>query len=291
MPVLTWSDTEIEQLLRFYPIVKGKDICNSIPTKTLLQIKSKANNLNLKKEFQRESWSDEKIEQLKALFPNNSTNEVAEIMQLSKYQVNYKSYALGLKKSDAYLIIMQEKTNIALLNSSINSRFTKGMVSHNKGRSIAEYMSPENIVKFKRAQFKKGHIPKNSKRIGAVRFSKDGFYEIKVRHQNGKINGAYEFLHRVIYEKHNGPIPEGMICGFKDFNKSNFEIKNIVLMTKIEHVKRVQLRDNYIARKHFAVKKEDVAGFLSENIVAVELVKKQLIIKNRINERIAENKR
>ncbi len=47
------------------------------------------------------------------------------------------------------------------------------------------------------------------------------------------IGGRY--AHRVIYERHYGPIPSGWVVHHKDEDKSNNAIENLVAMPKAEH--------------------------------------------------------
>lgn len=51
----------------------------------------------------------------------------------------------------------------------------------------------------------------------------------------GTLWERWEFLHRAVWEEHNGPIPEGMIVSFRDSNKENCDISNLMLITKSEN--------------------------------------------------------
>lgn len=50
----------------------------------------------------------------------------------------------------------------------------------------------------------------------------------------GSLWERWEFLHRAVWEEHNGPIPEGMVIIFKDNDKLNCDIENLMLVTKGE---------------------------------------------------------
>lgn len=41
--------------------------------------------------------------------------------------------------------------------------------------------------------------------------------------------------HQLIWEKYNGPIPEGMVITFLDGNKQNFDINNLMAITPELH--------------------------------------------------------
>lgn len=118
------------------------------------------------------------------------------------------------------------------LNSSLTGRFEKGHVTHNKGKKQTEYMSKEAIGKTKATRFKKGNIPQNHRDIGEERISKDGYIYIKVR--DGCLNDNWELKHRYIYKQHYGEIPNGYNVMFADKNKRNFDIDNLILVSKSE---------------------------------------------------------
>ena len=45
---------------------------------------------------------------------------------------------------------------------------------------------------------------------------------------------VWKLKHKLIYEQHYGPLPEGGIILFADGNKSNFDIDNLILTTQRE---------------------------------------------------------
>ena len=79
-----------------------------------------------------------------------------------------------------------------------------------------------------KTSFKKGNIPSNHREVGEER-TKDGYIEIKVAEPN-----KWELKHRVIYKKHFGEIPKGYNIMFADKNKRNFNIDNLILVSKGE---------------------------------------------------------
>lgn len=64
--------------------------------------------------------------------------------------------------------------------------------------------------------------------MGKIKLSKYGYYW---RTKSGRC----VYLHREVYEKHYGPIPEGYIVHHKDGNKLNNSIDNLELMSRAEH--------------------------------------------------------
>ena len=51
----------------------------------------------------------------------------------------------------------------------------------------------------------------------------------------GTLWERWEFLHRAVWEEHNGPIPEDMAVSFKDSNRLNCDINNLMLITRGEN--------------------------------------------------------
>ena len=51
----------------------------------------------------------------------------------------------------------------------------------------------------------------------------------------GTLRERWEFLHRAVWEEHNGPVPEGMVVTFKDSDRLNCDISNLILVTKGEN--------------------------------------------------------
>ena len=52
----------------------------------------------------------------------------------------------------------------------------------------------------------------------------------------GGLWDRWEFLHRAVWEEHNGPVPDGMVVSFRDSNRLNCDISNLMLITKAENV-------------------------------------------------------
>lgn len=112
------------------------------------------------------------------------------------------------------------------ITNGLDCKFKKGWTSHNKGK----HMTPEQFEKCKKTMFKKGQLGINHKPIGSERFDKDFYVMIKYAEPN-----KWKLKHRWVWEQHYGPIPKGMLVTFKDGDKSNLDINNLMLCTKGEH--------------------------------------------------------
>ncbi len=112
------------------------------------------------------------------------------------------------------------------LNSGLNGYFEKGHVPINKGQK----MSAEIYNKCKKTMFKKGNKPHNHKPVGSERIdSKDGYLLVKIAEPN-----KWRPKHLLIWEEHNGKVPQGSKILFLDGNKQNLKIENLACVSNDE---------------------------------------------------------
>ena len=102
--------------------------------------------------------------------------------------------------------------------------FAKGQTSWNKGKK--GYMGA-NVT-----SFKKGQRGWNAKPIGYERITKDGYVEVKTAEPR-----TFELKHRVVWEKAYGEIPSGHALVFKNMNKQDCRIENLMLVSRAELVR------------------------------------------------------
>lgn len=126
------------------------------------------------------------------------------------------------------------------IKSGCTGWYQKGHPPGNKGKKLEEYIDdPERVAEIKRriapTQFKKGQAPLNEYPLGTIVANTDGYLIRKIRMQGTQWE-RWEFLHRAVWEEHNGPLPEGMMISFRDGNKQNCDISNLMLITKAENV-------------------------------------------------------
>ena len=127
------------------------------------------------------------------------------------------------------------------LVSGYDSRFVKGTPAYNKGMKQEEWLSPEAIERTKRTRFQKGQMPRNHHEVGTVVLLSDGYLVQKISEPD-----RWELLHRLVWEEHNGPIPEGGIIIFLDGNSQNCDINNLQMITRAEHAR---LNQNHLRFK------------------------------------------
>lgn len=140
------------------------------------------------------------------------------------------------------------------LNSGVTGQFKKGHIPHNKGKKGGGW---------KPTQFKKGHVPHNYKPVGSERVNSEGYIDVKIADPN-----RWKAKHVLIWEKHHGrKKPDGHAIIFADGNNRNFDINNLILVTR---------RELLLLNRQGLIKKDtDLTK------AAVNLVKLQIEIKDK----------
>ncbi|SFJ32834.1 HNH endonuclease [Albimonas pacifica] len=100
--------------------------------------------------------------------------------------------------------------------------FAPGSTPANKGRKM-----PFN-ANSARTQFKKGSVPPNAKPLGHERVNVYGYVEISVAETNPYTGGSRRYVtkHKLLWERANGPLPEGMRLKCLDGDKLNTDPSN-----------------------------------------------------------------
>ena len=106
------------------------------------------------------------------------------------------------------------------LNSGLTGRFKKGQTAWNKGIKGLD-------IGGKETRFKKGHIPKNHRPVGSERVNVEGYVEVKIAEPN-----KWSYKHVEIWKEHCGEIPEGHAILFGDGDKTNFDINNLIMVSR-----------------------------------------------------------
>lgn len=111
--------------------------------------------------------------------------------------------------------------------------FEKGTVPPNKGRRMP--FNPNSA----RTRFRKGQLPHNTRHAGHERVSKDGYVEISIEETNPYtgFDRRYVLKHRWLWEKANGPVPDGMclkcLGDRLDTDPSNWELVPRALLPRL----------------------------------------------------------
>ena len=166
-------------------------------------------------------WTKEKDNILINIFNKYTYPEISKIIGCSTSAIKNRAFKLNLKKDN---------------NSG---RFKKGDVPYNKGKKQTEYMSEESIIKIARTQFKKGHIPDNSKYFSkpylVQRIRRNGYIaKYWLINNNGKQKGYLHYLCEINNIDMSGRVPR-----LKPGHNINIvpTIEDIIVVSKKEHMK------------------------------------------------------
>jgi hypothetical protein len=173
-------------------------------------------------------WTEKEIKFIIDNYSDMNTADIATILNRPMGGVYGKAYTMGLKKSKEYLAIMLERESKKLAEFGKNYQFKKGDVPYNYGQKMSTIL----YEKIERTMFKKGRKPHNTRQEGEESISTDGYTYVKIADNDWRLK------HRVLYENVNGPIPDDYMVVFKDNNQQNFDINNLVLITKADNMLR-----------------------------------------------------
>ena len=148
-----------------------------------------------------------------------------------------KEYLASIVKGKTYkelLILMNDKFEYEFSSQQIESALRRYNLKTGNTGQFKKYQEPWNkglkgYMGANKTSFKKGTIPPNYKSVGSERVTRDGYTEVKIKDPN-----KWELKHRHIYKKHYGEIPSGYNVIFADKNISNFDIDNLILVSKAE---------------------------------------------------------
>lgn len=134
------------------------------------------------------------------------------------------------------------------IRSNLDCRFQKGHVPENKGKKMPEKM----YAKVAPTMFKKGNVPINRMEVGQYTHTTDGYLIQKVK-ETGNQHERFKFVHRLVWEEHNGPIPCGKRVIFLDGDKDNCSIENLALIDDYENLEMNRSRLRFSEAEFTAV--------------------------------------
>ena len=153
-------------------------------------------------------WTDEEKEYLASIVKGSTYKEITKQMN-DKFEYNF---------SEEQVKGMMYRNK---LTTGTGGYFKKGSTPWNKG--LKGYMGAN------KTSFKKGTIPPNQVPIGTESITKGGYIKVKVGEPN-----KWKLKQRYIYEQHYGEIPKDCNVIFADKNIRNFDINNLILVSKAE---------------------------------------------------------
>lgn len=171
----------------------------------------------------------EKLEYFKSIVPHNFTKDIIKLY--------YEKFGETLSKTDVE-----------------NIKRTYGLYSN--VRNLNKGVFPDHL---------KDYLKKRTRGFQEERITKRGYVEIKTN--RGRT--GWERKSHYIWEQHNGKIPKNHFIGFKDGNKLNCNIENLILLS---YTDRIIFNFNHLAMNSG----EDL---LNTNILISKLMQKSNQIK------------
>ena len=153
-------------------------------------------------------WTNEEKEYLALIVKGSTYKEITKKMN-DKFEYNF---------SEEQVKGMMRRNK---LTTGTGGYFKKGSTPWNKG--LKGYMGAN------KTSFKKGTIPPNQVPIGTESIIKGGYIKVKVGEPN-----KWKLKQRYIYEQYYGEIPNNYNIIFADGNKMNFDIDNLIAVSKSE---------------------------------------------------------
>jgi len=157
-------------------------------------------------------------------YATQTAKEIAAHLNIPMSRVYRLATSMGIKKP---LEAIRQRSKETYHMSGKRTQFGKGHVPWNKGIKTDGSKIPD------RTKFQKGNLPHNYKPIGWSRIDSEGYHWIKVADPN-----KWRMIHVMQYEVEHGQVPKGKIVVFKDGNRNNFDIENLILVDRKEHMLR-----------------------------------------------------
>lgn len=145
--------------------------------------------------------------------------EANRLMVISDY---HRAFCEAFERHDVSAVNLHSLRKRKGWKTGRTGCFEKGIVPHNKGKPCPPGTGGRH-PNARRTQFKKGQLPHNTRYLGHERVSKDGYVEISVDERNPHTGyeRRYVLKHKWLWEKANGPVPEGHALKCLDGDKRN----------------------------------------------------------------------
>jgi hypothetical protein len=165
------------------------------------------------------------------LYPNNTSEHVAEVLGCSVQRVYQLAYLLGCKKTPEFFSSDQSgRLRHGTQHPSMRlSRFKPGQEPWNKGRPF------EAGGRATETQFKPGNRPHTWLPIGTLRIS-GGQLERKTSEAKGANNMRWTPVARLVWEAAHGPVPAGHLIVFKPGTKTT--VLQEITLDRLECISR-----------------------------------------------------
>lgn len=176
-------------------------------------------------------WTVDEVNYLREHYADKTALSVGMAIGKTESQVHNKAFHLKLKKSPGFLTMAGRE--LSMRESAKVGRFKSGHQTWNKGIKGSTGLHDASRA----SQFKIGQLPHNHHPIGYERVDCEGYLHRKIS-DTGHTKRDFKLVHHIIWQSVHGEIPSGCYIVFADGNKANFDIDNLVCLTKAENMKR-----------------------------------------------------
>ncbi|WP_221227779.1 HNH endonuclease signature motif containing protein [Rhodocyclus tenuis] len=239
-----WPQEKLSRLAEIYPDQTAA-ACAEQLGKTVPEIYRQARALGLQKSAafyagpasgRRDNspslWVEPMRKRLIEIYPDNTAAFCAAELGVSIGQIYSAVARMGLKKSEAFKASAKSGRLDGIRGAE--TRFGRGQVARKKGMKGLALGS-------RTTQYPPGHKPFNWVPIGSERLV-DGYLQRKMT-DTGYPPKDWKFVHRLMWEEANGPIPAGHMLVFRDGNRAHIALDNLELITRAEHMRRHTLHN------------------------------------------------
>jgi len=200
----------------------------------------------------RQSWNKQQIDYLLANYKTQSLKSIANHIGCPIFSVYHKMNNLGIKQE---LYKEYSKDDDFIINNSY-SFLSNVEIGKIIGRSADSVKNRISLLGLKREQidlkkisdrlssptrFKKGNLPKNTlfDFAESIRHKKGYPPYVYIRLAKGK----WVFKNRYLWEKQNGPIPDGMVLACKTKDTTNCDPRNWEMISKEQNMLRNSIQN------------------------------------------------
>lgn len=229
-PTSQWQEWQCEYLRENYPHGNTNAIAAHLGFPPQ-RIRTKANELGVAKAPGAKAkrtgkFTPQMDDALREHYATKTNAEIAEMLGMKRIEVAHRAMTLGLRKTKE----TKGRTvrEIMLRMGPRQGQFQPGIVPWNKG--LKGYS-----VELGRSHYKPGNVPPTHVPVGTERWTATPkskpdaprYLRRKVAEPN-----VWKMVHHIVWEAHNGPIPDGHVVVFIDGDTANIEIENLYCLPR-----------------------------------------------------------
>jgi hypothetical protein len=179
-------------------------------------------------------WWEEEL--MRRHYADSLTVDLARVLERDPKYVLAKANAMKLRKNVELIAATASERSRRPDHGGARTRFVKGQAPANKGTKYPKGWAPGDMAK---GQFKPGHVPSTWKPVGTQVINPDGYLDEKVSETPGPRHVRWKPVHRLVWERANGPVPAGHTVVFRPGRKTTDP--ELITLDALELVTRAEL--------------------------------------------------